>query len=179
MPFVELRRHSLRDPPDEELSAAGRSLAESVGRGVGPFGLIVSSPVRRAVETAQAMGYPSPRIDPKWGLAGGDEALKQAWPLSFSAMRELVDRRESTHRLGTSLLRSVEQMLAAVPRVGGILVVTHGGLPEVLTVAALPRSDPRPWGGALRCMEGVRLRFDGTIPRSAEILRVSDELTRI
>lgn len=179
MQWVELRRHSVRTLPEEGLSDGGRSLAIAEGRRSGPFALAISSPALRARQTAGAMGYPSPRIEEAWGPAGVTEALRQAWPVSFQAAKALLDRSESTRRLASDLLSSLRGALAEVPPGAAVLVVTHGGFPEVVAVSAFPRLDPRPWGGVLRCMEGVRLQFEGERTQRAEILRVPDELTRV
>ncbi len=176
---VELRRHSVRTIPEEDLSAEGRALAADEGRRTGPFRLVVSSPTRRAVQTAEAMGYPTPRIDPTWGPAGGDPALQSAWPVSFAGARVLLQRNESTRRLGVALWHSVRRAIDEVRPEEGILIVTHGGLPEVAAVSAFPHADPGPWGGALRCMEGVRIAIEGAHARSIEVLRVADARTRV
>src|SRR2546428_14111589 len=56
MPLLEIRRHAERTDRGNEqsaLSLAGRAMAESLAKRVGPYALVLSSPLPRAKETAQ------------------------------------------------------------------------------------------------------------------------------
>ena len=56
MRTLEVRRHTMRRKPGQRLSQDGIELARLVGDGSGHFDLVVSSNVRRAIETTIAMG---------------------------------------------------------------------------------------------------------------------------
>ena len=57
MKYLELRRHSKRVIPGDHLSQAGVNLARRVGEAMGPFGLVITSTLPRAFQTAIAMGF--------------------------------------------------------------------------------------------------------------------------
>ena len=57
MKYIQLRRHSHRNKPSQHLSQQGVELARRIGQTIGPFDLVVTSKVQRAVETAVAMGF--------------------------------------------------------------------------------------------------------------------------
>jgi phosphohistidine phosphatase SixA len=75
---VELLRHAPRDPDRDALSAAGRSLAASVGAGRAGvrYAAVFVSPAERAAETAawflRGAGHPLPAHSVVPGLAGKD-----------------------------------------------------------------------------------------------------------
>ncbi len=179
MKVVEVRRHSVRDKPEPDLSSAGRALAQEVGSRVGPFQRCVSSPVPRAVQTAEAMGFPPTELDPLWGTIADTVVKEIGWPAPFWRVKSAVLHDGPSARFADLLLGSVRSQLAQVQDRGALLITTHGGFPELLAVRALPHLDPRPWGGVLRCMEGVRLTFQGGTPPRIEVLRVPEERTRI
>ena len=53
MKVLEVRRHAIRDPDADRLSAAGRAQAEDVGRSAGvTYDAVFVSPAQRAAETA-------------------------------------------------------------------------------------------------------------------------------
>lgn len=179
MKEIELRRHSVRDKPETDLSPAGLELAREVGREAGPFQLCVTSPVPRALQTAQAMGAPSPEVDRTWGEIPAEVVEEIGWPSPFLRVAEAVRRGGASARMADRLLQAALVALARVDEGERLLVVTHGGFPELVSVRALPRSDPRTWGGVLRCMEGVRIRVEGVTPTHVSVLRVPDARTRV
>jgi phosphohistidine phosphatase SixA len=77
MKFLELRRHSIRDPDADRLSGAGRALAEDTGRSVSvTYDAVFVSPAQRAAETAawflRGTGQQLPEHEVIPGLAGKD-----------------------------------------------------------------------------------------------------------
>jgi len=118
---------------DPELSAAGLRQAEALAAALGETARVWSSPARRAVETAKAIG-PEPIVDPDlreldFGEADGlsfDEVAAR-WP-------ELYDewlRRPTEVRFpgGEAFADFRSRVLDAMGRIGpdGV-VVTHGGV---------------------------------------------------
>jgi broad specificity phosphatase PhoE len=174
--FIEIRRHSVRDLPDEHLSEAGRRLAVDVGRTRGPFRRVVSSPALRAVETAVAMGFPPDDVDAVWYDLGDGRV---PWPLSY---REMLDQLAVNPRATEVAARFRTAMLGLLDRLHegeAALVVAHGGVPEMVAASWCDPAVLDRLGPAGRCMEGVRLGFEGRVCVSAEDLRVPADRTRI
>jgi broad specificity phosphatase PhoE len=175
--LVEIRRHSLRDRPAEELSAAGRALAQEVGMTRGPFRRVVSSVSRRAAETAEAMvGHPPQLQTPLWFDLGDGEI---PWPLSFAGYGRQVRENPVARALARQLGESVEQILSGLNEEEQALVATHGGFPELVSAHWATSRQLEELGAPCRCMEGVLLRFDHDRFAGAEALRVPESRTRM
>jgi broad specificity phosphatase PhoE len=174
--LLEVRRHSVRDLPDEHLSEGGRRLATDVGRTRGPFRVVVSSPVLRARETALAMGFPPHAEDPLWYELGDGRV---PWPLSFP---EMLDQLAVNPRARETALRfraAVAALLAQVSDGEAVLVVAHGGVPELIAATWCEPAVLDELGPPCRCMEGVQLAFEGEVCVRATALRVPADRTRI
>ena len=179
MRTIEIRRHSLRDRPEEHLSSAGRELARQVGRDAGPFGRVFSSPSPRAVETANEMGFLDPELRREWEELGPEINAEVGWPSPFQRYAPPLLSESAARGKARMLLSDLEEMLRSLPDPGRGLVVTHGGFPELIAVALFPWSDHVTWGGPLRCMEGVRISYEGQRPEECVILRLSPAVTRL
>ncbi|MDE1820583.1 MAG: histidine phosphatase family protein [Euryarchaeota archaeon] len=177
MKTLEVRRHSLRTPPEEHLSKEGLELAEDVGRSSGGFAAALSSPLPRARETAEAMGVVPTRVEELWSSLG--EADDLPWPATFLMCREALARGGGAARLSGRLVASALRLVQEVPEDTSALIITHGGLPELLAAALFPAEDARAWGGALRCMEGIRITFEGGLPVQIGVLRLDPGRTRL
>ncbi|MDE2582715.1 MAG: histidine phosphatase family protein [Rhodospirillales bacterium] len=153
----EGRYQGRSDPPlAPEGSASVKALAERL-RGV-PIAALLTSPLRRAAETAdllaQALGLPPPQIDPRLTeLAfGAWEGLTQAevkarWPQSLRAWKRAPD---TVRFPGGEDLAAVDARLADLLRTrpwegdrsgsassgSAILLVTHAGPIRLLRLAA-------------------------------------------
>lgn len=97
MERLELLRHAPRDPDGDRLSAAGRALAESVGRsrtGV-EYAAVFVSPAERAAETAawflRGVGQQLPEHGVVPGLAGQDASGGSPEGLA-AGVRALLDQ---------------------------------------------------------------------------------------
>lgn len=176
MRAIEIRRHSLRDKPGEHLSAAGRRLAEEVGRGRGPFRLSVSSPAARAIETAEAMGWPPGVRSELWFDLGGGEI---PWPLSFSEARDQLHGRTAARTLGGRLRAELDRIRTGLREGQEALVVTHGGFPELCGALYATPEKTEELGGPCRCLEGVWLAFDPSGVVQCRGLRLPADRTRL
>ncbi len=172
MRSVELRRHSHREGGAAHLSRLGRQMAEHVGRSAPPFDRVLTSPVPRAVETAEAMGQ---RIDAR------DPALATLDASAESALGPVVTwaevalgfvRLPPVARNGALLAEVFERLAASLPEGGRGLVVSHSVVVELGAVAAFPSAPTVSWGPLAGYLEGVRLVHDGSRFVSAELLRV-------
>ena len=150
-----------------------------MGRQGPGFVLGVSSPSPRAVETADAMGFPPHRKEPPWGDPSAGRVLEREWPQPRWRAGELARTRGGLSERADRLVRPVEGTAGPLPPGVQPLVVTHGGFPEPLLTRAFPERDAREWEGVPRCMEGVVLSHLDGPPSLPEVLRVPDHGTRV
>jgi hypothetical protein len=176
MRFLEVRRHSVRDLPDEHLSDAGRQLAADVGRSRGPFRRVVSSPELRAQETAVAMGFPPDEVDPLWYDLGDGRV---PWPLSFPEMLDQLATNPRALEVAARFRTATRQLLARSRDGDAVLVVAHGGVPELVAAIWCAPAVLERIGPPCRCMEGVYLEFEGEVCLTGSALRVPAHRTRI
>jgi broad specificity phosphatase PhoE len=173
MPVLEVRRHSVREKPNEHLSQAGVALARRVGEGMGPFDLVFSSPAARAVETAVAMGF---AVDTLLRLRQSRTTKKAdteiAWDAPFEEYARVIRSGGATAKLGRKQARLWRSLAASFSPEGRGLLITHLGLIEAGAVAAFPDADHASWGPCFGCCEGVRLTLDGEQFVGLDILRV-------
>ncbi len=169
---IELRRHSMRLKPGQNLSRAGVELARRVGNSMGPFERVITSTIPRAYETAVAMGF---AVDEQLEqLAMIDEGVEDeiAWDAGFAGWGAAYQRGGAVTRCANKHAAFLREVAAALPPGGAALVVSHGGIVEAQAVGCLPDADHMAWGGACSWCEGVRLTFDGEKFVSGEVLRV-------
>jgi broad specificity phosphatase PhoE len=173
MRTLEHRRHARRDPGGVHLNAAGRAQASALRSTRSDFDRVVASPKPRAVESAEAMGYVVDATIVELGETPDDigARIDALSPRSFADYLTLFERsppvadyaRESADRWRVELER--------VPDGGALLMISHGGLIELGTVAAL-RERTRDWGPVLSYLEGARLTWDGHRWVDGAVLRV-------
>lgn len=172
MRHVEVRRHTMRAKPGQHLSVAGIQLAGRLGQRLGPFDLVITSTVPRALETAVAMGLDVDEQLEQLGLMGSAVDAEIRWPASFAEFARVISQGGATARFAeaqATLWRSIVQRL---PDGGQALVITHGGVVEAGAVACVPDADLRAWGPHCDYCEGVRLGFDGQRFTQVRVLRV-------
>lgn len=110
---LELRRHAVRDPRADRLSAEGRAQAEDLGRALGArFDAVFVSPAERAAETAA------------WILRGAGAQLPD-----HEVVPGLAGRDADGGSPG-SMAAGVRALLARVPDGGRGLAVSHTPLVE-------------------------------------------------
>lgn len=144
MKSVEFRRHSVRDKPSVHLSPTGVAVAREVGRESRPFQLVVSRPVARAVETAELMGFPADFTRAIWGDLGNGAI---PWPLSFSGYGRLLAAKGLTEESDARLHLGILGLVELLGDEGAVLVVTHGGFPELVAASMSSLSELEELGG--------------------------------
>src|SRR5437868_14135501 len=77
MRLLEVRRHARRERPAQHLSQRGVEMARRLGKQLGPFDRVVSSPLARCVETAVAMGF---AVDEDRPALAGDDVRGESFP---------------------------------------------------------------------------------------------------
>lgn len=173
--YVELRRHSIRVKPGQNLSRAGVELARRVGNATGPFERVITSTIPRAYETAVAMGYAVDEQLEQLGMIDDGVEDEVAWDAGFAAWGEAFRRGGPVARYASKHAAFLREVAAALSPGGTALVVSHGGIVEAQAVGCLPDADHAAWGGACSWCEGVRLTFDGEKFTDAKVLRVGSE----
>jgi broad specificity phosphatase PhoE len=167
MRWLEVRRHAMtkKGPArgrGSHLSAAGVTLARTVGDGLGPFAYVLASASPRAVETAVAMGF---AVDdtaamPSGYLPGEVAHHEQwSWPRPFLRYAELIARAQGLAAVADAHLAIWARAVAVVPDGTAALVVSHGGAIEPALVACLPDADHATWGLPFGHCEGARLGY--------------------
>jgi broad specificity phosphatase PhoE len=174
MRTLEHRRHSRRDRPGGvHLNVAGLALAQRVAPTLPRFDRVVTSPLPRAVETAQALGFTVDDVLPDLAHTPGE--LESVWDevveRGFPAAVELVDRSPAVAAFGRAQAELWARELLRVPDGGHLLMVSHGGVIEVGTVSAMPDRS-RGLGPVIGYLEGVRLRHDGRAWVDGDAIRV-------
>lgn len=177
MPFLEIRRHAERSDRADEgsaLSPAGRAMCERLAREIGPYALVVSSPLHRAKETAQLLAGRldgvEPDLLPDLGGATGRRMFGEMARLADWA--ELLDAEPKAREFAESQLAAWGRIVSRVKRSDRVLAVSHGGIVDLPVVALARRLGIPLDGAALGYCEGVAIEYNGPRPASLALLRV-------
>lgn len=172
MKILEIRRHSIRDLGGDHLNQKGIALARKVGQGIGPFDLVATSTLQRALETAVAMGFAVTEQNELMNTYGGAVEREAPWPMPFFHYSEIFKQEGVASQYAHKLMDYYLGILERVPQGGSALVINHGGVVELGVVACLPDADFSAWGESVDYCEGARLFWeDGQFTRG-EVLRV-------
>lgn len=174
MHFLEVRRHTMREPGGVHLSQAGVTLARRLGEDMGPFDRVITSTLPRAYETAIAMGFAVDAQLEQLSILGADVDAEVHWAAGFAAFAQAIRLGGATARFAHAQSALWQAIVESVPEGGQALVISHGGVVEAGAVACLPDADHHAWGPGCYYCEGVRLSFDGRRFVEAEILRVRE-----
>lgn len=172
MKTIEIRRHSLRNRALPDLSEEGVALARLVGQEMGKFDRVVTSPLPRAVQTAEAMGYPVDETAELIATYGDSVDLECPWPASFDEYAAASRQNGPTTRYTQRLADFYAQLVESLPEGGAALVVNHGGVVELSAVACLPTADFSTLGDYIDYCEGVRLSWEDGKFINLQVLRV-------
>ncbi|RYZ70608.1 MAG: histidine phosphatase family protein [Proteobacteria bacterium] len=156
--IIEHFRHASRDKPGIHLNQKGVETARKQGKKFGPYGLVVSSPLTRAVETAVAMGYAVDRTE-KF-ISDIPDAVHQtvSYDAGFEAIGAHLDSERSVIQDYLREMRQFyEELMRDFPKKGRILLVSHGGVIEWSALAVHPEA--KTWGKPMKKGEGFRLVF--------------------
>jgi broad specificity phosphatase PhoE len=172
MKTIEIRRHSIRSKPGQDLSEQGVALARLIGLEMGKFDRVVTSPLPRAVQTAQAMGFAVDSTEPLIATYGDDVEMECPWPASFSDYAAAYRRGGATFSYAQRLAGFYRQLAESLPEGGAALVVNHGGVVELSAVGCLPSADFSALGDYIECCEGIRLAWQKDRFIDLQVLRV-------
>jgi broad specificity phosphatase PhoE len=172
MKTLEIRRHSLRARMAQDLSEEGIALANLVGQAMGEFDRVVTSPLPRAVQTAEAMGYTVDETAELLSTTGDSVDLECPWPASFGEYAAASRQNGPTTRYTQRLANFYVKLAGSLPEGGAALVVNHGGVVELSAVACFPSADFAALGDYIDYCEGVRLTWENGKFTSVQVLRV-------
>lgn len=167
MRWLEVRRHSLtkkgeRRGRGSHLSAAGVTLARTVGASLGSFAYVLSSSSPRAIETAVAMGYAvDDVVEMPSGYVPGEVAHHDQWrwEAPYQTYAELIGKGGGLAQVARAHRDMWIKAVESVPEGSGALIVSHGGSLEPALVSCLPEADHRSWGAPFKHCDGCRLTF--------------------
>lgn len=173
MKILEVRRHTMRQKPGAHLSQQGIALANGVGSTIGPFDLVVTSTIPRAIETAIAMGFEVNEILDALGHLPKSVYREIGWPSPFTTIARAIAEGGQSAKFAGELAHLWTGIIEQIDDGQQALIITHGGFIELGAVASLPGADHSTWGDAIGYCEGVRLSY-GSDFICAEILRVPE-----
>lgn len=177
MRYIELRRHTLRDADSPHISQAGLDLARRVGKGLGPFVRVVTSPSPRCIETAIAMGFAPDEIYEPVQVQMKKKHVREVEELlpfdtGFTKRAKIIGRQKSTRKYARALLAQWTALAQRIAEDECALVITHGGYIDDSAVACLPNANHGKWGKSFGQCEGIRLSFVKDEFFSGELLRI-------
>lgn len=175
MKILDIRRHAMRQKPSQHLSQDGIELARQVGARLGPYDAVLTSNLARAIETAVAMGFSVSNTSEELGLY--PEALPEriAWPSSLENISNHLARFHEYQALAARQLVSWRSILPQVREGGAGLVVTHGALLEIGTIALLKEIEMPIEGAAFAYCEGLRIHVDSEVVKTVEFIRLPEQ----
>jgi broad specificity phosphatase PhoE len=172
MKTIEIRRHSLRNRAQPDLSEEGIMLANLTGQLMGKFDRVLASPLPRAIQTAEAMGYPVDETVELLASMGDAVDMECPWPASFAQYAAASRQNGPTTRYVQRLADFYVKLVESLPEAGAALVVNHGGVVELSAIACLPTADFAALGDYIDYCEGVRLTWEDGKFIDLQVLRV-------
>jgi broad specificity phosphatase PhoE len=135
----------------------------------------VTSPKRRAIDTAHAMGFV---VDAqRTGLGAPDPSvgrfLDRVAPTSFREYVRGSTEVEEVRAAAQQLAHAWGEELDRVPDGGRLLMVSHSGVIELGAAAAWPGTVAE-WGPTLAPLEGIRLQREQRRWVDGEVLRIEE-----
>jgi len=182
--LLEVRRHARRVRPGQHLVQPGVAMARRLGKQLGPFDRVVSSPLPRCVETVVALGFAVDEDCPE--LAGADvrgETIPDGdlldWDAGYAGIARLFRESAAFAAFANAQADLWQRIARSLPDGGRALVVGHGGFIEGAAVAAFPNVDHAAWGRTARHCEGTLVGVAEDAFVEIEILRVPKEIRRL
>ena len=174
MKYIEHRRHSHRNKPSQHLSQQGVELARRVGSAMGPFDLVITSKVQRAIETAVAMGFAVDDTNDNLSFFPETVEKEISFESSFPTFAAAYKKIDAVKTYASSLAQLLTNIIidSELPENSTTLIISHGGIVEASCIGCLPDLDYSTWGGSVSYCEGVRLCFDNKKFVSAQLIRV-------
>ena len=172
MKVLEFRRHSKRTIPSPHLNQEGIDKARKIGEELGKYDLVGSSYAPRAIETAVAMGYAVDEIYDELSMTPDYIEDEVVWGMNFSEFSDVIRKEGKTYNYVHEMANFLLEFAKKLPNNGSALLVSHGGLIELVAIGCFPNEDYISWGKYLGTCEGVRIYIkDGNFEK-IELLRI-------
>jgi broad specificity phosphatase PhoE len=172
MRYIEIRRHSMRRMNEAHLSQEGVALARKVGENMGKFGIVVTSTLPRAFQTAIAMGF---AVDAQIGTLatiGDDVGAEISWEADYAEFSRVHSKNGVLAKFSNSLKDLISSILKPLSSDGRALIVTHGGIVQAAAVACMPDADHSKWGASPSYCEGIAFTYNGENFNCVKVLKV-------
>jgi len=177
VPILEIRRHAERTDRGNEqsaLSRAGWEMAKVLSKKVGPFALVISSPLPRAKETAQTIAgrldAVEPGFLPEMGGVIGDRIFGEMRTLADWA--EVLREREDARKFALDQLATWARVAMRVADNDRVLAVSHGGIIELPAITLAQRLRVPLDGASFGYCEGVVITYTKGVPAKIAAVRV-------
>jgi broad specificity phosphatase PhoE len=153
-------RHAERQPGGPHLTQRGAARASVVGRHLGRFDRVLTSPQRRAIETAEAMGYV---VDGELTELGGLPGELERWvdrtgPTTYADYLAFVEKVAEARSHAVALADRWRSEVDRLADGGRLLLVSHRGVIELGAVGAIGAMAAG-WGRVPGYLEGVQLEL--------------------
>src|SRR2546421_10729210 len=177
MANLEIRRHAERTDRGNEqsaLSRAGLEMAKVLSKKVGPFALVLSSPMPRAKETAQLIAgrldAVEPGFLPEMGGVIGDRIFGEMRTLADWA--EVLREREDARKFASDQLATWARIALRVGEKDRVLAISHGGIIELPAITLGLRLRTPLDGPSFGYCEGVAITYTKGAPTTIAVIRV-------
>ena len=168
MSVLEVRRHAERGL-SSPLSARGEATARAL-HGTS-YALVVSSPLDRAMRTAELVGGRLDAIEP--GLLpdiGGAQVFGSM--ATLAEWRALLRTEPKARAFANEQLATWARLAGRVRPKDRVLAISHGGIIELPIVALADELGAAVDGASFANLEGVVITYDKTKRTTLELLRV-------
>ena len=149
-------------------------MAQSLATRLGPFSLVLSSPLPRAKETAQTIAgrldAVEPGFLPEMGGVIGDRIFGEMRTLADWA--EVLREREDACKFATEQLATWARVAMRVAEKDRVLAISHGGIIELPAITLAQRLRIPLEGASFGYCEGVVVTYAKGVPTKIEVLRV-------
>jgi broad specificity phosphatase PhoE len=175
MKSIYVLRHSARDGGETHLNAAGVRLARDFGAQLGPMTLVLTSPAQRCIETVVALGCAVQEETDELALPDDDDLMFELDRVhDFADALHMVRHGRHVPAYARKLRIFAEQAAARLLDHQDALLVTHGGIVEVLTVALTGDPAAARLGSGIGFCDGVRFLMKSKMdPRENDSLATS------
>ena len=149
-------------------------MAKVLSKKVGPFALVLSSPLPRAKETAQTIAgrldAVEPGFLPEMGGVIGDRIFGEMRTLADWA--EVLREREDARKFATDQLAAWARVAMRVAEKDRVLAISHGGIIELPAITLAQRLRIPLEGASFGYCEGVLVTYAKGVTTKIEVVRV-------
>ena len=134
MRTLEIRRHSMRQKPDDKLSSEGKMLAKHVAQASlahKNITKVVTSALARAIYTANAMGYEVDDTIENLGYLPAKVLAAIDWPCTINDAAYSIKNHNSCLTFAQLQANIWQQILEQTPIQQTTLIITHGAFIEL------------------------------------------------